>query len=114
MSIIIKIDEDDALEMLMDRVHYWTDNPEVLELYSQMYWKMIDSGYFNGSNDFNPKNIVDNDYINWCEVIEPQDENFDEILKLYKSGEREVDGKGFGFERIEAVSDDETLILMRR
>lgn len=114
MSIIIKIDEDDALEMLMDRVHYWTDNPEVLELYSQMYWEMIDNGLFDGGSSFDPKSIVDNDYVNWCRTIEKSDENFDAILELYKNGEREVGGKGFGFERIEAVSDDETLILMRR
>ena len=108
----VNIDDDTALEMLMDRVRYWTDNNETIELYRKMYESYIDSGCFSGS-DFDVMSIVDNDYINWCDVIHPDDEHFEDALKAYKEGDRDVSCEHWGFDYVEAVSDDETAILVR-
>ena len=74
----IEIDDDELLDMLVDRLHYWTDEEDVIELYSQMYEDMLDNGLFNG-DDFNVQFIVDNDWVNWCEVVCPGEDNYDEI-----------------------------------
>ena len=61
--MIVTIDNDTALEMLMDRVCFWTDYDEEIALYEQYYTKAIENGDFNGM-EFDVQTIVDNDYIN--------------------------------------------------
>lgn len=80
----IEIDDDDAIEMLVERVRNWTDNEEVIKLYESMYEHQVFGGYYDGTKDFNIMAIVDNDYINWCRVICDGENDFDEILKIYK------------------------------
>lgn len=63
MSITVKLDEDTAVDMLVNRVGYWTDDEEVIELFEQYYENMVYNGCFNGS-DFDVMSIVDNDYVN--------------------------------------------------
>lgn len=105
--ITVNLDNDDALEMLMERVSHWTDGT-TLELFEKMYNNQIHSGCFDGC-EFNVMNIVDNDYVNWCSVIWDNEEEFEELLETYKKGERE-----YKHYVIEAVSDDETAILVRQ
>lgn len=65
--MLVRIDEDTAIEMLMDRVHFWTDDDDdiVCELYHKMYENYIYSGFFDGE-EFDIMEIVDNDYVNFC------------------------------------------------
>lgn len=63
MSITLKLDEDTAVEMLVNRVGYWTDDNDVIELFEQYYENMVYNGCFDGS-DFDVMSIVDNDYVN--------------------------------------------------
>ena len=106
--ITVNLDNDDALDMLMERVGHWTGNNTTLELFEKMYENQICNGYFDGC-EFNVMNIVDNDYVNWCSVIWDDEEEFEELLETYKKGEREY--KNYV---IEEVSDDETAILVRQ
>ena len=64
----VKIDEDTALNLLKERVDFWTDDIEVRQLFYKMYEKLIDEGCFENC-EFDPMNIVDNDYINDCTVL---------------------------------------------
>lgn len=80
----VKIDEDKALDLLMDRVAHWTDDEDVQELYKQMYENYIFGGCFDGI-DFDVMLIVDNDYINYCKVICKGDAEYTEIDEIYKS-----------------------------
>ena len=66
--ITVKIDEDDALDMLMDRLSFWTDDTTTTELFRNMYQDYLDERMFDGDN-FDVMNIVDNDYVNWCAVV---------------------------------------------
>ena len=99
------IDNDLALDMLMDRLETWTDDITTRELYEQMYERAIDEGIFDGG-EFNVMSIVDNDYINWCTVYEAEDEAYEDIKRAWDEDEREVDGIGY----IEAEADGTFLI----
>lgn len=70
--ITVKIDEADLLDMLVDRVGYWTDDDEVIELYSKYYENMIYSGCFEDA-ELDINSIVDNDYANWCTVVDREE-----------------------------------------
>ena len=78
----VNIDDDTALDMLVDRVRFWTDDDDVVELFAKYYESCIFNGLFEGS-DFNVMSIVDNDYVNWTEYGTREDmmkqfEDFDE------------------------------------
>ena len=78
----VYIDNDDALEMLMDRVIFWTEDPDVIGLYENFYEERIACGWFE-EIEFDVKSIVDNDYINWTSVYtedEIKQEEIDEEL----------------------------------
>ena len=80
--MLVNIDIDTALEMLIDRLKVWTDDPDVIALYEEMYENYIDCGCFDG-REFDIMVIVDNDYVNWCSVISPGDDCYAEIKTLY-------------------------------
>ena len=80
--MLVKIDNGTALDMLLDRLKFWTDDPEVYRLYEAMYSDYIDAGVFEGG-DFDVMEIVDNDYINWCSVVCEGDEAYPGIKELY-------------------------------
>ena len=74
--INVMIDEDDLFNMLMDRVEFWTTDSRVLDLFGQYYDNMIQAGCFDGT-ELNIMSIVDNDYVNWLNVISKEDfENY--------------------------------------
>lgn len=94
---MVKIDNDTLLEMLRERVEFWG------------------GGCFDGAR-LDIMESVDNDHVNWCRVIEQGDEEFDELLEVYKK-------QGFGdcscetdyASYIEAVDneDEPTTFLIR-
>ena len=105
----VNIDNDTALDMLMDRVSYWTDDVITRHLYEAMYENYVDGGVFD-NGDFDVMVIVDNDYINWCTVVSKGDEAYEDIKKLYDeqgctdiSCEHELN---HGYSFIEAEYDD--------
>lgn len=112
--ITVKIDNETALDMLMDRLDNWTSDPDAIELFSIMYERYIDEGLFDGG-EFDPMSIVDNDYVNWCSVIEESEPDFERLLELYESGDWDVSCEHLdcGAQYIEAVNEDKTAILIR-
>lgn len=61
--INIQIDEVDLLDLLMQRMEYWTDNTQVLSLYESYLRELIDRGCFDNAN-LDIKVLIDNLYIN--------------------------------------------------
>lgn len=114
----IKIDEDDALELLMDRVRVWTTDEEVINLYEQMYESYIYGGFFKGS-EFEVMKIVDNNYVNYCSVLyadELSESDLNKIRNAIENNEMNVSCESFdwgSFSSIEAYNDDKTLFLIR-
>lgn len=99
--LTVKIDEERALDLLMDRVAYLTDDEDVQKLYEQMYENYIFNGCFDGI-DFDINLIVDNDYINYCKVICEGDAEYTEIDGIYKNQglgdcSCEVEKSGYSF-----------------
>lgn len=81
--MLVKIDNDTALDMLMDRVRFWTDDEIVCNLYENMYENYIYEGVFEGG-EFDVMGIVDNDYVNYCTVIGEGEYSYECIKKLYE------------------------------
>ena len=89
--MFVEIDNEDALEMLVERVRFWTDDDDVVDLFAEYYSNALDGGMFDGG-EFNVQNIVDNDYINWTEFGTREDimerfDDFDESKVLAESGD---------------------------
>ena len=74
--ITVKIDESDLLDMLVDRVGYWTDDRDVLNLYEQYYDSLVYGGCFEGA-ELDINSIVDNDYVNYLTVVDREEYNKD-------------------------------------
>lgn len=115
-TIRILVDEDYLLDLLLDRVDYWGRESD-RDLYEKMYSSYLDSGVFENV-EFSVSVIVDNDIINYCKVITQEDypQDFEKLLQLYHTGSYDVSCESFeeiNPSFIEAVSDDETRILVR-
>jgi hypothetical protein len=80
--MLVNIDNDAALELLINRLKFWTDDADVIALYERMYENYIDCGCFDGG-EFDVMVIVDNDYINYCDIISPGDNCYDDIKSLF-------------------------------
>lgn len=110
--ITVQIDESDALDMLIERLDYWTKDKDTIDLFEQMYTNYLENGLFDGCN-FDVMAIVDNDYINYCSVIDESDPHFDEIMQAAINGDHDISCEGFGYSFIEAFNEDKGLILVR-
>lgn len=62
------IDDDVAVDMLLDRLKYWTDDWDVIHLFEIYYENMVKGGCYE-DGEFDVMSIVDNDYINWTSVL---------------------------------------------
>lgn len=111
--MLVNIDNERALDMLMDRLDFWTDDFITYRLYESMYEHYIDCGCFDGG-DFDVMAIVDNDYVNWCTVISEGDEAYEDIKKLYdEQGLGDISceyGLNHGYGYIEAEYNDVFLV----
>ena len=67
--VTVQIDESDLLDMLVERVKYWTDEKSTVDLFAGYYQSMIDGGCFDGAY-LNVSLIVDNDYNNNLSVYD--------------------------------------------
>lgn len=64
----VKIDADVLVDMLIDRLRAWTQDTDILDLYREYYENLVYGGSFEGS-EFDPMLIVDNDWVNYLDVI---------------------------------------------
>ena len=114
-TINVKMDKEDILDLLYDRLLYWTD-VDIAELFCKMYDLKIEQGVFDNCL-FNVKNIVDNDYINKYRVFSSANDSdtFKFLLKEYDNNNYYLDGTNkYGlYLQIETVSDDRQKILVR-
>lgn len=79
----VEIENSVAVDMLLDRLSYWTDSETVHCLYEKMYENYVEGGCFDDGK-FDVMCIVDNDFINWCDVVEEGDDAYNGIKKLYE------------------------------
>ena len=116
--VTVQIDEDDLLEMLMERVGVWTSDREVFDLYEKMYRNYVNGGVFE-SAELNIMSIVDNDYVNYCSTLEPSEvseADWKKLVELYEDGNRDISCEEFEdirYNFVEAMNEDRTMALMR-
>lgn len=73
--INVQIDENTLLDLLVERVKYWTNDDDTIELFTDYYQNMIDGGCFEGA-EIGISVIVDNDYVNFFRVMEEDDPDY--------------------------------------
>lgn len=80
--VSIQMDSDDMIEALVERLHTWTNDEDVREVFEQYYENLVESGCFDGC-EFNVMSIVDNDYVNNLSItsIDEYNEAREEYLK---------------------------------
>ena len=111
--VTVRIDEDELLDMLMNRVENWSKDETTLELFQNMYQEYIDGGVFEGMK-LDIDKIVDNDYCNHCRVIEESEDEFEQIKEVYnEQGLGDCSCEECEGNFIEAVNSDETAFLIR-
>lgn len=81
--MLVRIDEAQAIEMLLERLEHWTQDETTYRLYEAMYENYVYGGCFDGG-EFDVMMIVDNDYINYCNVISEGDDGYEDIKELYE------------------------------
>lgn len=107
--------DDEALNLLVERVKRWEQSPKIIGLYKKMYKSYLDGGCFDW-NTYSIDEIVDNDCVNWCFIVEKDESGFDNILKVYKEqGLGDCSCEDCEGDFIEAVDDEDepTIFLMR-
>ena len=117
MNYTCGITEDDFLDMLMQRLNYWTDDKKTHEMFEKMYKDMIDGGCFIDNTE-SIMSIVDNDYVNNTSVIDTSEDDWNKIVEFYKqNGLDDCSSENFecGAWRIESVDDEDnpTQMLVR-
>lgn len=80
----VRIDGELLVDVLMDKLDYWNVDPMTKELFEEMYENYVDEGVFDGM-DLDINYIVDNDYVNYCRVVEEEEEEFEELMKIYEN-----------------------------
>lgn len=92
-SVTITMDEEDFLDLLMDRVAFWTKTrycPEY-DLFEKYYEDAVYNGVFDGMDE-GINYIVDNDYVNNGRIVYPDDYDYAEIKAKYEDGSLEDEG----------------------
>ena len=108
--MLVKIDEGTLVEMLMERVEYWTTDWVTIALFRQMYESYVYGGCFEGIELDIPQ-IVDNDYVNNCIVVSEGDEGYEELLRVYEEqGLGDCSCEGVGYDYIEAYESNTFLV----
>ena len=68
----VNIDEETVIELLVNRVKYWDDDEDTLELFENYYTNLVEGGCFDGGT-LDIMAIVDNDYVNNTSIITRED-----------------------------------------
>ena len=97
--VTITINEDTLLEMLLDRLEYWTSDEDVIALYRNYYEGLVYSGCFEGC-ELDIMSVVDNDYIN-------------NLIVLNKEDFEDYGVEGFEDDKIEAFNKEQNLYLVK-
>ena len=78
--ISVKIEEETLIDLLIDRIKYWTNDPDTIELFEDYYTERVNCGCFEGV-ELDVSMIVDNDYVNNFSVMEKDDPEYEWALE---------------------------------
>lgn len=104
--ITVKIDETTLLDLLVDRLEWWTDKKDIIELYKEYNNSLIESGCFEGE-ELDIYTLVDNDWVNYTRVI-----TSDELKKEYNVDINNTDEDDY-YDRVLLAIPEKDLYLVR-
>ena len=106
--ITVRMDEYDVIDLLVNRVKYWTDDDDTIELFEQYYTSMVEGGCFDGA-DLDVMSIVDNDYVNNTSIVtrEEFEKDRDEYIQEQMKSDGFMDEEVTEEEREEALKEYE-------
>lgn len=107
--ITVRMDEDTVIDLLVNRVKYWTDDEDTIELFEQYYTNMVEGGCYDGT-DFDVKVIVDNDYLmnnTFTVTREEFEKDRDEYIKEQMKSDGFMDEEVTEEEKKEALKEYE-------
>lgn len=106
--ITVRMDEDTVIDLLVNRVKYWTDDDDTIELFEQYYTSMVEGGCFDGA-DLDIMSIVDNDYVNNTSIVtrEEFEKDRDEYIQEQMKSDGFMDEEVSEEEREEALKEYE-------
>lgn len=111
--MLVRIDETTVIDMLVNRLAYWTDDTLTHELYRKMYRNYVEGGVYEGC-ELDVMVIVDNDYVNNCDVVCEGDDAYDDIKRLFEEqGTGDISCEhdlNHGYSYIEAEHEDSFLL----
>ena len=112
----VELDKNEIEFLVKERISKFSGFDTIANLFWQMYENYLDNDEsFFEYTDFNI--IVDNDWVNYCEVIfkEDEEQKYNDLLKLYEEGNRDIscEENNHGFSFIEVVDTYNGLILAR-
>ena len=70
--INVQFDEEQLLDLLMQRVEHWTSDTYILTLYEEYLKDLISSGCFDGAN-LDIYLLIDNLYVNDTLIMDKED-----------------------------------------
>ncbi|MGX3045789.1 hypothetical protein [Helicobacter sp. T3_23-1056] len=96
MLISVKIESEEFVELLVDRLKFWTQDEEIIEAFEKMWLENAESGAFCNSSvsKMGIMQIVDNDWVNWVSVIKKSKvsaEDWEELQKLQRGDLSEIE-----------------------
>ena len=68
----VQVNGKDLLDLLMQRMEYWTRDTYILNLYEQYLKDLINGGCFEGTN-LDISLLIDNLYINDTQIMDEED-----------------------------------------
>lgn len=80
--MLVNLSEETVVDMLVERLSYWTEEETTHELFRRMYTSYAESGCLEGV-ELDVMVIVDNDYVNYCDVISEGDDAYEDIKQLF-------------------------------
>lgn len=80
--VTVKMNEQDLVDMLVERVKFWSYDTDIIELFKRMCESYAYSGCFEGA-EIDIMEIVDNDYVNYCSILTEGDDEYENIKAIY-------------------------------
>lgn len=76
-----------ALDKFMERVYFWTNDKEVVDLFKKMYERRIKEDYYTEIKEllkefFSINGMVDSDFRNFCIVVKKGDPEYTKVKKV--------------------------------
>ena len=97
------LEDNDYMTLLMGRLEFWKPSETEKILFEKYYTNMVENDII-ANLDYTVNEIVDNDYVNYCTVIEEGwSRDFKEVKRIF---EQEGIGAEFDGRTIEAVDNE--------